>query len=79
MTATYVWKRESMPGPRQYALWYMHEGNAWRVGYLKEAFPDRNVWHVRGPDDTGTWETLAILELPLKEAKPAAKLILTAR
>lgn len=75
----YIWKRERGTGPRRYTLTYLNGGVEWRLGVLREIGQD--VWVVHGPASSfpAGWEPLATLELPLREAKQAAKLILTAK
>lgn len=77
--SAYNWKRERGTGPRRYTLILDRDAIQWRLGVLREIGQD--VWVVHGPASSfpAGWEPVATLELPLKDAKQAAKLILTAK
>lgn len=77
--SAYNWKRERGTGPRRYTLIHDRDAIQWRIGVLREIGQD--VWVVHGPVSSfpAGWEPLATLELPLRDAKQAAKLILTAK
>ena len=81
MSEYYKWVKVSHTGPRKYVLQKNVEEPygpiAYNCGVLSEQ--TANVWEVLGTPVLGQWQLVATLELPLREAKQAAKLILIAK
>lgn len=77
---SHVWERISHTGSPAYVLkQYGDFGVAYHLGILKQIRTKKNRqskhWEVLTYID-GVLTQIAVLDLPLKEAKPAAKLIL---